>query len=1082
MMSAPTAMEGVLSPTEGSPPQADDFPPQATVVSPQANVIPPPQADIRPPQASFVPPLGNAVPPQANIVPPQADTVPPQTDKGPPQSGNVPLPANSVPPQVDTRMKQEGDIEMKTIPSREENQEVANTAAGENANGGLPRNPNDVFPDPQVLTFASLEKLRSSVAPGTIEEGVKIGLKTLDSLRDILRGASKNGNEVARWLTRFASIKQRLKETRTVVGILGNTGAGKSTLINAALDEETLIPTNCMRACTAVPTEISFNHDDNPRHSYRGEAEFINEQDWEREVGLLLAELVDPTKKLSKDYLQPDTGAGIAYAKIKAVYPHLSNDRLAKSSIRDLMDDPAVKGVLGTVRTHRRSKAEDLKEDLQIYVDSAEKYGPGAHTDTSMAYWPLVKVVRIYLKAKVLSTGTVLVDLPGVQDSNAARSAVADRFKEECSSIWIVSPINRAVDDKAAKHLLGTSFKLQLTMDGSYSNVTFICSKTDEISVKEVTDKLDADGKIRSVWAKEEECRRNLANLKQEIRDLTDKRDGLDESRDELEDRRSRKRKLGALHNYNDSPEGGFACHGAPDTEDGDIEEEAAQVAKELARIRRELKQMRTRMSGMQADCAKLNIEATARCVEARNKYSADAIRIDFADGVRETREDAEAQAEGETRTLTEPDYDLIAKSLPVFCVSSRGYQFLMGRSRKDGTIQGYRCLADTQIPQLQEHAMRLGDLELASSNKAFLVALGRTLRSLLLWASSRLSRDSVQYTDTLSEEEVSKMSHLDTIISELRGELSNGIQTAITGMRTKARKELLEPITPMCFSASSELPGVAFGWRMKQNARGGPLRWQTYRSIVVHGGEGVTRLGKGLNFNDDLFVPLKKKMAVHWSSAFGSTFNDGMAVFVSVAVDALKRFHKSVLDCQDLCLSNSPNLGLVNEQMNARVQTLRLTEEKFKTSVRLMQRVSNRIFVKEIAAYMNEIYVQCASIYGKGSFDRTKEALEDFVDQNQVEILTKPLAEVGNNIIGLGAKFGQEMEKHSGEIVAKIKEDYEMAILGRERVLTCNDASPALRAMQEKVLQMLLEVDGQFTKVPCGGPPIQERRGGIFS
>jgi hypothetical protein len=40
-------------------------------------------------------------------------------------------------------------------------------------------------------------------------------------------------------------------------------------------------------------------------------------------------------------------------------------------------------------------------------------------------WWPLIRVVRIYTKADALSTGAVIVDLPGVHDSNAARAAVA---------------------------------------------------------------------------------------------------------------------------------------------------------------------------------------------------------------------------------------------------------------------------------------------------------------------------------------------------------------------------------------------------------------------------------------------------------------------------------------------------------------------------------------------------------------------------------------------------------------------------------------------------------------------------------
>ncbi len=50
-----------------------------------------------------------------------------------------------------------------------------------------------------------------------------------------------------------------------------------------------------------------------------------------------------------------------------------------------------------------------------------------------MEFWPLIKVVRIQTKADVLSTGAVIVDLPGVQDSNTARAAVAERYMKQCT-------------------------------------------------------------------------------------------------------------------------------------------------------------------------------------------------------------------------------------------------------------------------------------------------------------------------------------------------------------------------------------------------------------------------------------------------------------------------------------------------------------------------------------------------------------------------------------------------------------------------------------------------------------------------
>jgi len=64
--------------------------------------------------------------------------------------------------------------------------------------------------------------------------------------------------------------------------------------------------------------------------------------------------------------------------------------------------------------------------------------------------WPLVRVIRICLRADVLSTGAVLVDLPGSQDSNVARAAVADSWTEQCTTQFILALSTRAVSDRGS--------------------------------------------------------------------------------------------------------------------------------------------------------------------------------------------------------------------------------------------------------------------------------------------------------------------------------------------------------------------------------------------------------------------------------------------------------------------------------------------------------------------------------------------------------------------------------------------------------------------------------------------------------
>jgi hypothetical protein len=57
--------------------------------------------------------------------------------------------------------------------------------------------------------------------------------------------------------------------------------------------------------------------------------------------------------------------------------------------------------------------------------------------------WPLIRQVRIKCRSKALSSGAVIVDLPGVGDANAARNAVAKEYMKKCGCVWIVASIQR---------------------------------------------------------------------------------------------------------------------------------------------------------------------------------------------------------------------------------------------------------------------------------------------------------------------------------------------------------------------------------------------------------------------------------------------------------------------------------------------------------------------------------------------------------------------------------------------------------------------------------------------------------------
>lgn len=69
--------------------------------------------------------------------------------------------------------------------------------------------------------------------------------------------------------------------SKTVIAVVGDTGSGKSSLMNALLDQLDILPTSGMRACTAVVVEVVNNTTNN---KYEADITFLS-----REVSLIQA-------------------------------------------------------------------------------------------------------------------------------------------------------------------------------------------------------------------------------------------------------------------------------------------------------------------------------------------------------------------------------------------------------------------------------------------------------------------------------------------------------------------------------------------------------------------------------------------------------------------------------------------------------------------------------------------------------------------------------------------------------------------------------------------------------------------------
>ncbi|KAL2360757.1 hypothetical protein RJZ56_006365 [Blastomyces dermatitidis] len=111
------------------------------------------------------------------------------------------------------------------------------------------------------------------------------------------------------------------------------------------------------------------------------------------------------------------------------------------------------------------------------------------------------------------------------------------------------------------------------------------------------------------------------------------------------------------------------------------------------------------------------------RCILERNDTVKAQIRQDFVVGVRQLDE-ADAEEESFDPSVDLRDYDQVARALPVFCVSSKAYQKLKGRLRRDHAVKAFCNPEDTEIPDLQAHCLSLTIAQRTSGCESFLNGL----------------------------------------------------------------------------------------------------------------------------------------------------------------------------------------------------------------------------------------------------------------------------------------------------------------------------------------------------------------------
>ncbi|XP_039467609.1 nuclear GTPase SLIP-GC-like [Oreochromis aureus] len=296
-----------------------------------------------------------------------------------------------------------------------------------------------------------------------------------------------------------AFLKKKISDLETdkreLVGVFGKTGAGKSSLINAIIKEKNLLPSGSVNACTSVMTKVEAN---TRSSKYEAEIEFITKEEWKDELWSF-RQFLDNNENQEKE---GDDDYRDAVEKLSALY----REEWKEKSSENLMENKYFKEIPEFLQSRRKilrcESANELSAKFVKYTRSDSKQEEG--NEGKKWFWPLVKCVTVRVPNKPLLQHVTLVDLPGNGDCNKSRDQMWKGIVGDCSTVWIVTDINRAAAEKEAWEILESVSSL-IGNGGECRQIHFICTKSDLLDDSDDLSRADIHDRIviRNLQAKD---------------------------------------------------------------------------------------------------------------------------------------------------------------------------------------------------------------------------------------------------------------------------------------------------------------------------------------------------------------------------------------------------------------------------------------------------------------------------------------------------------------------------------------------------------------------------------------------------
>ncbi|KAF7959697.1 hypothetical protein EAE96_001310 [Botrytis aclada] len=805
---------------------------------------------------------------------------------------------------------------------------------------------------PKARWESDLSGLPRVQAVKILEDAAEQSNTFIQAVTQILKDHQDNIPAVRHRVDRHVQVYKERRECQIHIGFLGGSGTGKSSVINALLGEEDLLPVSDEAASTAVIVEISYNNSEDPERMYSATIEGVSRSEIQQELEELYEDMAAWNLEVEEEE-EPDTEImqrmQDTVAKYKCVFAELKTlDDWAKTSVDKLLAASNAQLLMDMRRTITKDNLKEFAAAIKPFIDTSKRKDGGV----SYSLWPLVKVVKLFIKAPILKAGIVFVDLPGVHDTSAARNAIAQNHMKNLDISCVVAPSVRAGSDKGAHVILNSVQKRDMQFDGLFTadSLFFVVSKIDESlkvqryitdhpdlgkelatdlnAIKAEDDQLkDIEHQLKVLISKRNKGVKNIAKLKGVINQS---------SSDRVAPRQKRKR--------DESVEATL-----PSDTLSQAQNARQTLQMEVNSYTNQLWSLQTKKESIESNLAINNARIKAKCINNRNEIQIAAITEEFESGRKEL---------GEQDT---------SRPLQIFCVSAKAFLDLCSGQESDALACGFFTKADTGIPTFRDALIAKTWETRLQNSRTFNEGVANAAALLDMW-----SADTIADFKMKSDERAV----VETKLNEMYGALEQEFEKLNIDTANAIKKLLEDHLYPqfeiIVREAYKEQKNLVLReWIQK------PIAWNTHRAINRRRGAWISaRAGKDFNWNEQLNNAFLKHLLAFWNETLHKKL-PALRKPYDVRVDTL------IAEFTDLTLSAADEISPsirdsfenVKGNISAHRRRLKQTAGVVFDGFDVFAKGIWRIVKTECEETWKQIYRECGDRTGTGTYDENKKA-----------------------------------------------------------------------------------------------------------